>query len=185
MKSVLQGLNSHTKSSQIFFLLFSILFPKPILFICNSATIGLKDYFNRGVWYNMSGKKMFCVLPQCQNPCSVLGTAPVFISEGSRMTQGAVLAAVGRSLIVAFWASNFCCKNCSHTLPSGKSRADGSPIPPTLKDRHIFCSTCVAQGQNLQRWLPTKMSLSLALERSTEDSEIGFKAFLSFSFLRK
>lgn len=122
MRSVLKGLNSHN----YFFLLFPIFFPKPILFLCNSATIELKDYFNRGAWYNMSGKKMFCVLPQCQNPRSVLGTAPVIISEGSRMTWGAVL-----SLIVAFWASNLCCKNCSHTLPSGKSRADGSPVPPT------------------------------------------------------
>lgn len=48
--------------------------------------------------------------------------------------------------------------------------------PATLKERHIFCSTCVAQGQNLQRWLPTEMNLSQALERSTEDSEVNFKA---------
>lgn len=121
-----------TKLSQTLFLLPPSP-PKPTLFLCNSATIELKHYCNRGAWYNMSGKKMLCVLPQCQNPCSVLRTVLVFISAGSRMTRGTVLAAVvrGRSLIVAFWASNFSCKSCSHTLPPGKSRADGPPIPPT------------------------------------------------------
>lgn len=44
MRSVLKGLNSQN----YFFLLFPIFFPKPILFLYNSATIELKDYFNRG-----------------------------------------------------------------------------------------------------------------------------------------
>lgn len=48
--------------------------------------------------------------------------------------------------------------------------------PATLKDRQIFCSTCAAQGQNLQKLLPTKMSLSQALEKSTQDNEVNFKA---------
>lgn len=78
-------------------------------------------------------------------------------------------------------------KTAATHSPQGKAEQMVLPsLPPaTLKDRHIFCSTCVAQGQNLQRWLPAKMSLSQALERSTEDTEISFKAFLSFSSLRQ
>lgn len=69
-------------------------------------------------------------------------------------------------------------KTAATHCPQGKAEQMVLPsLPPaTLKERHIFCFTCVAQGQNLQRWLPTKMSLGQALERSTEDSEVSFKA---------
>lgn len=62
--------------------------------------------------------------------------------------------------------------------PQGKAEQMVLPsLPPaTLKDRQIFCSTCAAQGQNLQKLLPTKMSLSQALEKSTQDNEVNFKA---------
>lgn len=42
--------------------------------------------------------------------------------------------------------------------PQGKAEQMVFPsLPPaTLKERDIFCSTCIAQGQNLHSWLPTK-----------------------------
>lgn len=134
-----------TEHTSIFFSFFS---PKPTLFLCNRTTIEIKDYFKRGAWYNMRGKKIICVLPQCQSHCSFFWELLSCLSlQAPGWPGGTELTAVvqERSLTVGFWAFIFCCKYCSHTLPPGKSRADGLPIPPTChteRKRYLLFYMC-------------------------------------------
>ena len=155
---VLKGLNSHRS-------LFLLIFPKTKLFLCNRATIEVKDYFNRGAWYNMRGKKIICVLPQCQRHCSVFGNCSRFylgrLQDDLEVQCWQPWFREGASLWASEHSSSAVNPAATH-YPQGKAEQMVflSLPPATLKERDIFCSICVAQGQNLQSWLPPKPHLS-------------------------
>lgn len=110
----------------------------------------------------------------------------MFGSADSRMTQryGADSHGLGRSLSVGFREFIFCCKYRSHTLPPGKSRADGLPIPPTChaeRKRCLLFYIC-SPGPEFAELIAYIKQLSSAFERRSRGLWDGFSQSLSKLF---
>lgn len=127
--------------------------PKTKLFLCSKTTIELKDYFKQRCLIQYEREENYlCSATMPKSLCSFGNCSCVYLSrlqddlEVQRWQpwfgEGAWLWASEHSSSAVNTAATHC--------PQGKAEQMVFPsLPPaTLKERDIFCSTCVAQGQN-------------------------------------